>query len=103
MYRLLTTILIVSVLFGNVAWAADDHAEKLFGHEPALSSLDSGPVDHSAAHGACDHCCHGASHLIGLAASTTLFTAVLPAELWNPPIGAYTSIAFSPPTPPPNA
>ena len=103
MYRLVAKILIMSVLLGNFAWAADVHAEKLFGHGVALSSLDGGPADDPVAHGGCDHCCHGASHLLGLAASTTFFTAALPVEVWNLPIGTYTSVAFSPPTPPPNA
>ena len=62
--RLIATLLIVSILGYGLALAADVHGE-LSGESPAFHQLDDhGQEAHDGVD--CDHCSHGAVHLLGM-------------------------------------
>lgn len=70
MRHFIVKILVVMLLFGSVAQAADSHAEVFFGHDSLFSQNASSQSDndtHSSGipdNGMCYHCCH--AHNLGL-------------------------------------
>ena len=64
--RLLTILVVLSMLGYGSAWAFDTHAFNLAGdtaigaHDQAGAALDET---------GCDHCCHASAHLVGLVSS----------------------------------
>jgi hypothetical protein len=70
MKRLIIKVLICTVLFMNIAWAADRHAQAFFGHaEETMHDTQIHP-EHDSERAQSDHCCHGSVHLTGLASPT---------------------------------
>jgi len=68
MKRLLACILLIANLTSGLAFAWDTHPEAVVGHDLEAIALVAGD-DHDHSDGDLhheDHCCHGASHLMGL-------------------------------------
>jgi len=103
MRRFLTRMLIVSVLFAGLAWAADSHAEAFFGHDSELSAAHGAGDGTALAERACDHCCHGAAHLTGLPGNLVMATHQVGGSYVPPAQPSIDSVVDIPPTPPPNA
>ncbi|MGD8939085.1 MAG: hypothetical protein PVJ72_06880 [Gammaproteobacteria bacterium] len=99
MKRLIIKVLIFTVLFVNIAWAADSHEQAFFGHaEETMHDTQIHP-EHDSEHAQSDHCCHGAVHLTGLANSTTHLFHDLGSSGILPNIRSHKSNFPSPPTP----
>jgi hypothetical protein len=101
MNRLIIKVLICTVLFMNIAWAADSHEQAFFGHaEEAVHDAQTHP-DHDSDHAQSDHCCHGTVHLTGLASSTAHLFHDLDNSGIFPTIRGHKSNFSSPPIPVP--
>ena len=81
MRRAIVKALIFFILFANLAWAADmdetgiahDTAKVLvFSDGPGDPSDDGGAGHDGVKNGACDHCCHGSAHYVGVPYQTSL-------------------------------
>lgn len=103
MRRLIARCLIFSLLFANLAWAADVHAEAFFGHEAGWSQDADHSPDTGPAADTCDHCCHGGAHYTGMPAESAGMIGVVAAQAADPCIDPYLSFAVPPPTEPPIA
>jgi hypothetical protein len=64
MRKVVLALLCVSFLLSGFSWAGDSHAESITGQHSQLAS-DSGAATDEATD-ACDHCCHGTAHQLGL-------------------------------------
>jgi hypothetical protein len=103
MRKVISILLLVTTLVANISWAADSHAETNLGHD---SEVSHDGLQHTDEHGnneACDHCCHGLSHLTGLTLHT--YPLIMLSGNTNAmlPTHHYRTQNYSPPTPPPNA
>ncbi len=97
--RLIITWLVVSILGYGMALAADLHAGLATDPSHVLGDHATGSDAHvnDADGGCCDHCCHGAAHLLGLKRGDTF---ELPAERGVFPLSpAVSSTSFLPPSP----
>lgn len=68
MKKILITLLLLANLCSGLAFAWDTHPEAVVGHDSAEIDLIVGD-DHDHPDGDLhhdDHCCHGASHLVGI-------------------------------------
>jgi hypothetical protein len=102
MLRRISTLLAVLLLLNSLTWAADSHALQDESGDRVLASLqdDACVPDHKLP---CDHQCHGHAHLLALPATgLELDPAPRPRSLSGPD-HPYLNLAFSPPTPPPDA
>jgi len=96
-----TTLIILGLLTGNIAWAAD--------YDELISSVDDVSTQVSPDHEDplsqtdCDHCCHGSAHLIGLLPVTTTKHVTESNRYSTVTFIANTTQTYQPPTPPPNA
>lgn len=102
MQRIFTHFLMVTVLFSGIVWAANVHAIAVFDHSDEQSQAQSesqNDIDVEL----CDHCCHGAAHLVCILDSST--------QTYSDPkngsnlfyLTSFNSFKLNPPTPPPNA
>jgi hypothetical protein len=104
MRKLLTSLLLISLVLGNLEVLMDFDLRHV-GQDPVSSfsgettggSDDGFPHDESD----CDHCCHGASHFVGLVAMSQ--RAASQAPDMEPPllVGRHESPVFAPPLQPP--
>ncbi len=62
--RVITAILMCSVLGYATAWAFEWHAVDIADHATSTDHADSGSQSNTDG---CDHCCHVGAHLIGFA------------------------------------
>lgn len=111
MRRATAKVLVLFILFGNVAWAADIHEAA-----SAPAAAHTGDYDHSGGQSdpghdpqhdgssgtPCDHCCHGAAHYLGFPPKIhfALFATGSCAPALR--VAGYRSRAKEPPLPPPN-
>lgn len=101
MRRLIMTLIILGLVTGNIAWAAD--FDELNFSAADVGTLVSPDHDDSQSQSDCDHCCHGSAHLIGLlpiaynkhVQESSRYSAVT--------FIAHITQTYQPPTPPPNA
>jgi hypothetical protein len=63
MVRFISLLLVLTLSLGGLAWATDSHDEALLGQ--AACVVHDGDLSADADHG-CDHCCHGAAHLLAV-------------------------------------
>ena len=103
MRKLISTLLLVTTLFANVAWAVNVHVEflDLDSESSQVHSHDTDTGDH-ANEGFDDHCCHGFAHLAGLALQTNTIIESFPEEHLVTSSQHFRSLFQPPPTPPPN-
>jgi len=102
--RLLIRILVLCLVVGNVAWAADvDASPYLQPAEAGQAGTDTGHDDGGGCDPAvCHHCGHASSHFLGVPPSALGFAgtpvrARLPGSFW-----ALTERTAAPPTRPPS-
>jgi hypothetical protein len=98
MKRFIIQVLICTVLFVNIAWAADSHEQAFFGHAEEIMHGAEIHVQHDSDHAQSDHCCHGAVHLTGLAHSVVDFFHALVNDSVLHDINSHKSNFSSPPT-----
>jgi hypothetical protein len=105
MRKVLTSLLLISIVFGNIEVLMDfdlGHADR--GHDAPLSAETIGGSDGRIPHdeSECDHCCHGAAHFVGLVAMSQRIFSMTPGS--QPPLfaGVHKSPVFTPPLQPPN-
>jgi len=103
MVKFISTLLLVSTLFANLAWAADAHAEAYLGHGSGWSQDKSPAPGGNGNSDGCDHCCHGLAHLTGLAQQTNIHNKQIDKSYLALSTQRYRTRSLSPPTPPPNA
>jgi len=103
MVKLISTLLLVSTLFANLAWAADTHAEAFLGHGSEWSQDKSPAPGGNGNSDGCDHCCHGLAHLTGLSPQTNISNKLIDKSYLALSTQRYHTRFLSPPTPPPNA
>lgn len=105
MRRLITSILLICLVLGNLEVLTDfdiQHAgggpASPFGHETVGGPDGQIPHDDSD----CDHCCHGVAHFVGLVALSQRTFSQTPDR--QPPLfsGIHESPVFAPPLQPPN-
>ncbi len=81
----------------------DTHLEAFLGHTVAFHAAHDGDdaSDHTTANTPCDHCCHGAAHLMGIPMRPVVTPCA--AEPVHAHIGPdrLLSVRLSTPTPPP--
>jgi hypothetical protein len=91
--------LIFTMLFVNLAWAADSHEQAFFGHAEEIMHGTDIHAQHDSDHAQSDHCCHGAVHLTGLAhAVVDLFHSFGNSSIFSK-VDNHISNFSSPPTP----
>jgi len=103
MRRIIANCLIVSLLFGGVAWAADMHAEAFFGHGASWSRQGG---DQPAAHDGvkiCDHCCHGSAHHVAFPVEPPMTVCARGTLTASSAARRHASLILEPPTQPPRA
>ncbi len=106
MYRMLAKVLILFILFANLAWAADMDEVGVV-HDSAkllvISDAPQDPVDNDGhKKDPCDPCCHGTALYVGLPhKSTPTFTDNTSCAP-SPQLAAYLGRDLEPPVPPPN-
>jgi len=101
MRRLIMTLIILGLVTGNIAWAAD--FDELNSPVSDSSSLVSPDHDYQQATTDCDHCCHGSAHLIGLLPITSIKHVQESSKYSAVTFNANITQTYQPPTPPPNA
>ncbi|HGX93551.1 MAG TPA: hypothetical protein ENK35_09580 [Candidatus Tenderia sp.] len=93
MKRTLASLLLIINLFSGIAFAWDSHPEAMVAGDmaAAVELLSSADADHpdAADFDHCDHCCHGAAHLIGI-----LYEDGAPLLLNGHETGAYAALAL---------
>jgi hypothetical protein len=95
----ITICLILSIALSGFSWAADSHVESFSGeHQQMSSGLDD---DGGDATEACDHCCHGSAHQLGLASRSTLHLLAAGTTVRTPMVTIPRSEAREPPFRPP--
>ncbi len=108
MRRIVTYLLLVSIVAGNLEILTDsgcrsdtDHPPSPFAGETLVHALDASndgrPVDEAD----CDHCCHGASHFTGIVAVSQRAMVQSPDPESPELIGIHDSLIFAPPLKPP--
>ncbi len=102
MLRRINALLAVLLLLNSLTWAADSHALQDDAGNLALSSLQDGSSlpDNNIP---CDHQCHGIAHLLALPATGLEMSPARRPRSLASPNHPYLNLAFSPPTPPPDA
>lgn len=95
------TLIILGLVSGNIAWAAD--LDELNFSADDVSTLASPDHDDPQSQTDCDHCCHGSAHLIGLLPIVTIKHVQTSSTYTAIPFSAHISQTYQPPTPPPNA
>jgi len=110
MKRVIIQLLICSILYGGLLWAADNTADVYFNYtnEVYFNDIDLDPqqqsfkVDDNCCHGE-DHCCNALAHLAGL---SRLSTNILFLHQGNNTVHIFNrfhSLSIAPPTPPPTS
>lgn len=102
MLRRISALLAVLLLLNSLTWAAASHALQEDPGNHALVSLPDQPTvpDHGIP---CDHQCHGIAHLLALPATGLEMSPARRSRNPASPDHRYLNLAFSPPTPPPDA
>jgi len=97
------TIMLVAAQFEYLTDTSAFLSDPVDGDAGAVFQLAGSHPDHELSHDGCDHCCHGANHLTAMAVSPLIVTmhasASLPLAI---PVNP-TSVAVTPPLPPPIA
>ncbi len=99
MRTFIAKVLILFVLFGNIAWAAD--LDEIHLGEADITVQDGQhnlPVQDS-----CDHCCHGTAHFMGIFTQLDKLAGIEPLRFINTSIKTRYFNSLQPPTPPPTA
>jgi len=100
MRRLIMTIIILGLVTGNIAWAADFDELNTTTDSSSLISPDHHDTQSQTD---CDHCCHGSAHLIGLLPITSIKQVQKSSKYSAVKFIAHITQTYQPPTPPPNA
>jgi len=104
MKRIFSQLLIISVLFSSMVWAANIHATAVFDHnDEQEQSLQTPSQNEVIDIELCDHVCHGATHLVGIICSSDHRYVDPSTDLNQLPINFIYSFTHTPPTPPPTA
>lgn len=104
MRRIFSQFLIISVLFSGVAWAANIHAIAVFDHSDGQEQeLQTASQDEVIDIELCDHCCHGATHIVGILCSSSNTYTDPNGALELTHLSTLYSLTHTPPTPPPTA
>ncbi|GMR09020.1 MAG: hypothetical protein BMS9Abin26_2032 [Gammaproteobacteria bacterium] len=110
--RLLTIWLIISTLGYGSAMATDLHEDETdesyqpyqYQHDSLNNNTlpDDNPDPEPQTFLSCDHCCHGAAHVVGIVAEVT--TARIPSQSWQQmrPLAILVPRLQQPPVPPPD-
>jgi len=101
MRRMIMSLIILGLVTGNIAWAAD--FDELSFSADTIGTLVSPDHDDTQALSDCDHCCHGSAHLIGLLPITAIKNGQESNRYSVIPFLAHITQTYQPPTPPPNA
>jgi hypothetical protein len=99
MKRIIVKTLIFTMLFVNLAWAADSYAQAFFGHAEEIMHGNDIHAQHDGSHAQSDYCCHGAVHLTGLAHAVVHFFHDLGNSRILAAADSHDSNFSSPPTP----
>ena len=106
--RPLVTFFVLALIAAQFEYVTDasaflaEHADAGVTVAFNVPNSDSDP-DHEPNHDGCDHCCHGASHMTAIAVSLTMpGPSAIESFASVDPTG-HTSLALTPPVPPPIA